>query len=44
MFISDLAIQTDYSPLAIAAGVQHYMVHETEYVLPTKFMFLLNDY
>ncbi|KAJ8494657.1 hypothetical protein ONZ45_g8760 [Pleurotus djamor] len=25
---------TDYSPLAIAAGVQHYMVHETDFCLP----------
>ncbi|OCF42630.1 hypothetical protein I317_03488 [Kwoniella heveanensis CBS 569] len=27
---------TDYSPLAIAAGVQHYMIHETSFCVPEK--------
>nr|XP_031857896.1 uncharacterized protein CI109_006692 [Kwoniella shandongensis]KAA5524968.1 hypothetical protein CI109_006692 [Kwoniella shandongensis] len=27
---------TDYSPLAIAAGVQHYLVHETSFCIPEE--------
>lgn len=27
------ACQTDYSPLALSAGVQHYMVQETRWAL-----------
>ncbi|WWC65472.1 uncharacterized protein I303_108090 [Kwoniella dejecticola CBS 10117] len=27
---------TDYSPLAIAAGVQHYLVHETSFCVPEE--------